>query len=172
MSRDRGICPMQFREFEGTYKHVLIKQELGIFVTAVHDSVFLGGILVIREQSIAHSPNIVVNRESLSEFRNLTTTPAIFWYGLRWAKERGCRWFDVEGYSENTEKTSSVYRIHESKKKLLPVPVEIISEHICVCNTVTYSIYEGHRFFLRGCRFLRSLPYRIYKRFRSNKAEK
>jgi hypothetical protein len=169
----RGLTPMSLSEFRALFQYVLRHKEQGVLLGAFWETEFLGGLWIIRDPCTTHIPCYAIEADTCKRLTGtLTIGYPLWWQAMKLAKEKRCHWFDVEGYSEAAEESSRVYQIYKFKGNFHPKPVKIISEHICVCNTVTYSIYEGHRFFLRGCRFLRSLPYRIDKQFRSNKAEK
>ncbi len=164
MNRNRGIYRIRLKEFNAAYDHILKDQNLGVLMGAFRGLMFLGGVLVIRGPSTAHCPSIVVNREALKNFKNLTITPAVFWSVFKWSKEKGCRWFDMEGYEENADLSDPRYNIFVSKKNFLPKPTQIIAQHVHVCYPAIYALHQANNFFIRAIKFSKSLQYQLQTR--------
>ena len=62
--------------------------------------------------------------------------------GMKWAKDEGCEWFDVEGYDENTIQTSPLYGFSKFKGQFRPQPIEIVAEHVGVCHWPKYALHQ------------------------------
>ena len=165
MRAKRGITPFDYREFEATFKHVLKRQEYGILFNSFIDDTFLGGLWIIRGTKTANPSGYAVLQSVSKKLpSSLSIGPSLWWEGIKWAKEKGCSWLDVEGYSEDTDKSSQTYHVHEFKRKFRPKPTQTISQHIYVCNPLVYSVYKGYNLFFRACNFAKSLPYQFKTR--------
>lgn len=165
MRSTRGLTPMSREEFTATFKHILKDREQGILLVASLNNELLGAFWLIRGPYIAYPIGYALNTENCRRLvRTLTVGHPLWWRGMKWAKENKCSWLDVEGYNENIEKSNPHYHIHEFKSHFRPKPVQIISEHICVCNALNYVVYKIDRSFLRGFKFVRSLPYQLRTR--------
>ncbi len=165
MRTERGILPLSYEEFKATFEHVLKDSEYGILLNSFIGDTFLGGLWIIRGIRTANPAGYAVQRSISKELpSSLSIGPSLWWEGIKWAKEKGCSLFDVEGYDEGVDKSSPLYHIHEFKRKFCPKPTQIISQHVYVCNTLTYSVYKGFNLFLRGCNFVKRLPYQLKNR--------
>lgn len=165
MRRERGLTQMSKGEFRRTFEYFLADGDYGILFGAFSKKNFLGALWLIRGPQIALTAGYAVEPESCRKVHNsLSIGPPLWWEGIRWAKQKGCSWLDVEGYSETTPKSSPTYHIHEFKRKFRPLPIQIISEHVLVCNPMTYRFYKGCHFLRRGTRFAKSLAYQLRTR--------
>lgn len=165
MRHKRGLTPMSLSEFTKTFQDILKGQDHGILFNAFAREEFLGALWLIRGPQITHTAGFAIEVETCKRISNsLSVGPPLWWRGIQWAKEKGCSWLDVEGYSDNTSKSSPVYHIHEFKRKFRPKPVDVLSEHIYVCCPLIYAIYKAHSFFFRGVKFARSLSYQLKTR--------
>ncbi len=167
MRHDRGLTPMSKGEFTKTYESMIKEQDCGVCLNAFsQERVLLGSFWAVRDSQIAIPVGYVVESEKCNEVaRNLSIGPALWWRGIQWAKGKGCVSLDVEGYSEHTPESSSVYHIHKFKGKFRPQPIDIINEHIYICYSPVYVVYRCDILIRRGMRFVRSLPRRFKKGF-------
>jgi hypothetical protein len=152
-------------EFRGVFEHVLAGQDLGILFSAYSGTQFLGALWLVRAPCVAKTLGYAIEVEECAKISNsLSIGPPLWWRGIEWAKARGCMWLDVWGYSETTPPASPVYQIHQFKKKFRPVPVQVLGEHVYVCNRAVYTAHQAQRFLLRARKFALSLPYQVQTR--------
>ena len=153
---ERGVFRMSRGEFYSFYNSVLVHQNLGTLLGAFSDGLLFAGVIAIRSPFTAQCPNIFVNRRDLvGKYNSWTATPSVFWAMLQWAKRKGCKAFDMEGYVANTNSTDPFHAIYEAKAKFLPDEREILSEHKLVCNATLSKLDQAS-----------DLTHRIYKRIR------
>lgn len=165
MRSKRGLIPMSQSEFEATFEHVFKNQKHGLLLGAFLEKNFLAALWLIKGLHIVNTPCYAIEPKACKRLaKKLTIGHPLWWKGMLWAKEKGCLWLDVEGYSENTERSNSVYQIHRFKKQFHPIATQIISQHVYICNSVIHNLHKGRNFAKRGYRFLRSLPYQIETR--------
>jgi hypothetical protein len=167
MRSERGLTPMLKSEFSKMFESIYKYQDYGVCLNAFSkERILLGSLWIIRGEQVAIVAGYVVETEECNKTAgNLSIGPPLWWNGIQWAKEKGCISFDVEGYSDKTPEASYLYQIHKFKEKFRPQPIQIISEHICICCPFTHAIHQCYTFTKRGARFARSLPYQFKKRF-------
>lgn len=173
LRRERGLTPMSSGEFRGVFEHVLRDQDVGALFSAYAGDRFLGALWLARGPSVAKTEGYVVEARACAALSNsLSIGPPLWWRGIEWAKQRGCAWLDVWGYSETTPPESPVYEIHQFKKKFRPLPTRVLNEHICVCNRTLHAVWRTQHFFQRVRKFTLSLPYQVRTRgwFRCSRA--
>lgn len=164
MNRECAVMPVSYDEFRATFQYILKSQQIGVLLNAFWREEFLGGLWIVRGPLAAHTSRYVVAPEALRELSNLSIGPVLWWSGIMWAKAKGCRWLDVEGYQNNIDPSDVKYLVYRFKKKFKPKPIEILAQHTYRCSPVTYSISKGYSLVCRGWGFARGLPYGIRKR--------
>lgn len=164
MLKNRGVIRVSKNEFRATYENILKNQELGNLLAVYKGSTFLGGLWIIGQPHTAHGHRFVVVPEELSKLSNLSISPILWWEGMKWARDKGCRWLNVEGPVDITNKSDPLYQIHKYKRRFNPMAVKIIAQHVYVCNSTIYALNKGCDFFFRGSNFAKSLPYQLKKR--------
>ena len=175
LHHQRSLDAISSREFDATFENVLKDQQLGILLNAFNNGDFIGGLWVIRGPKTCHYARFVVVRDALKKLKNLTIGPALWWRGIRWAKEIGCSELDVEGYQDDVPRHHPKYSLLKLKSRFNPEPVEILGQYQYVCNRATYAVYKGYRFSQRGLGFVRAMPYRLktsWVSFKGNKKTK
>ncbi len=167
MRYDRGLTPMLKSEFTKMFESIVKYQNYGICLNAISkERILLGSLWIIRGEQVAIPAGYVVEMEECKKIASdLSIGPPLWWNGILWAKEKGCILLDVAGYSDKTPETSYWYQIYKFKEKFRPQPIQIISEHICICCPFTHAIHRCYTFIRRGTRFARSLPYQLKKKF-------
>lgn len=164
MSQERGIIPVSYDEFTATFQHILEKRQLGVLLNAFGGEMFLGGLWIVRGPTTAHTARYVVAPKPLRELSNLSIGPVLWWSGIKWAKEKGCSWLDVEGYADNADPSNEKYLVYEFKKKFSPQPAYGLGHYIRVCQPFIYSVHKSFNFLSRGWRSATGLPYKIKKK--------
>jgi len=164
MNRERGIIPVSHNEFKATFQYILGKQQLGVLLNSFAGQTFLGGLWIIRSVLTAHTARYVVAPNPLKELSNLSIGPLLWWSGIKWAKEKGCLWLNVEGYADNADPSDTKYFVYKFKKKFKPQPVYILKQHIHICQPFVYSMYKGRNFLSRGWYAITGLLYKIKKK--------
>jgi lipid II:glycine glycyltransferase (peptidoglycan interpeptide bridge formation enzyme) len=164
MNRERGIIPVSYDEFKATFQHILEKRQLGVLLNAFGGEMFLGGLWIVRGPTTAHTARYVVAPKPLRELSNLSIGPVLWWSGIKWAKEKGCSWLDVEGYADNADPSNEKYLVYEFKKKFSPQPVYGLGHYIRVCQPFIYSVHKSFNFLSCGWRSATGLPYKIKKK--------
>jgi len=178
MHRQRSLIPISLSECRATYEYILKNEDLGVLFCAYYKTQFLGGLWLFRGTNICHYSRYVITRPELRKLSNLTIAPALWWRGIQWAKEKQCRWVDVEGYEENVQPYHPKYRLSRIKKTFNPRPVLRVAPHFYICNLSLHRVNQAGALCLRTLRFGRALPYRTSKKWKmlkgnrkNNKAE-
>ena len=118
------------------FAHIYSDPRLGIALGAFHGDIFLGGLLVYRSRHSAHARHFTSEPETLKEFSNLRIAPQLWWEGMRWARDQGCTWLDVEGYRADVVEGDPRYNIYVYKGEFHPAPAVRISEHYFTVNSL------------------------------------
>ncbi len=162
----RRCITMRWGECMSIYEDVLKAENVGILLTAWKNLTFLGGLLVVRSPNMAHGYRFVVVPTALSELSNLRIAPLVWHRAMCWARSRGCRWLDLEGYLPIMDKTHPLYSIYKYKGEFNPSPIDRIAPHTCPGHPIMYGLYRAERFVTgRVARVPRYLWARIKIRF-------
>ncbi len=141
MRTARGLTPMDENEFKGFYESFTCGDDWGTQFNAYHESDFLGTLWLARMKNISITVGYAVDRDKCPN--GISIGIPLWWEGIKWAREKGCILFDVEGYDPDTPVESPLYHIHQHKQKFRPEPVQIISEHIKVLNSQKCLMYKA-----------------------------
>ena len=164
MQHERGLTPIPFDEFCTMMESIFIKQDVGVLLNAYHDETFLGGLWLIRSPRFTHASRYVVANDALRKLSNLSIGPILWLHGMMWAKDKGCKFFDMEGSVEAKDINSITYEVEKFKKRFSPIAIERINEHIYICNSGIQSIFKGHIRIKQIKSRVSSLPYYIAKK--------
>lgn len=167
MQHERGLTPIPFNEFRETMDLIFKEQDIGTLLNAYHGETFLGGLWIIRSSRVAHAARYVVVNEALRKISNLSIGPILWLHGMIWAKEKGCRFLDMEGCVEATDESSPTYQVQKFKKRFAPVPIDKINEHIYICNSSIQFLFKGYSILKQINIRIATLPYFITKMFSS-----
>lgn len=133
----RGLWPLDVPAFEVMFEDVLRHNDLGTVIMARQKENFLAGLLVYRSKDVVHGRHFTTEPDQLRAAGNLRIAPALWLEAMCWAKEKGCRYLDVEGYREPVPGDSK-YNIHKYKSEFNPKVVRRISERSLVMNRRIY----------------------------------
>jgi lipid II:glycine glycyltransferase (peptidoglycan interpeptide bridge formation enzyme) len=142
MHKDRGVTCYTTKEFQTMCQSILKDKALGVIFNAYNEGNYLGGLLVLKGASTVHTAKFVVLTEMMMKLNNLRLAPIAFWHGMLWAKERGCRYLDLEGYSSNIEEAGCMKYIYEYKKGFNPTQVCILGQYSIKCNKILFCIHK------------------------------
>jgi hypothetical protein len=137
MYKERGVFCYSSQEFASLYTNVISK-ELGIILNAYHGDEYLGGMLLQRSGRTVYSSKYVVLSERTRNLSNLRLAPIVWWHGMRWARDLGCKWLDLEGYSSDTTSAGHVQYIYEYKKGFNPTEIQVLGQYSKRCNAALY----------------------------------
>jgi lipid II:glycine glycyltransferase (peptidoglycan interpeptide bridge formation enzyme) len=121
--------PMGF-SYDQFYKH----GEHGIVLAAWHEETLLAGLQIYRSENVAHGRHFASDNVKLRGLKNLRISPLLWLQGMKWAKEKGCTLFDVEGYNAAILKDDPKYFIYKYKGEFSPQEISRIAEHYYVMN--------------------------------------
>ncbi len=133
----RGLQPLNIPSYEAIFEDVLQQDELGTVILAWQKETFLGGLLVYRSRDVVHGRHFTTEPDNLRAAGNLRIAPALWLEAMSWAKGRGCRILDVEGYRKPM-RGDSKYNIHKYKSEFNPSVVRRISERSMIMNWPMY----------------------------------
>lgn len=125
-------------EYETAFPSIYSDPSIGTILGAYVDGTFLSGLLLYRSRDVAHGRRFTTEPEALRALSNLRIAPLLWWSAMIWAKERGCRHLDVEGYREGIEKTNRLYNVNKYKGEFNPRPVRRFGEHTLVSNRLLH----------------------------------
>jgi len=143
MNRDRHMPVVSENEYTEMYNNIFNTQDVGVIINAYKGGVFLGGIWLMRVGNNANVSQFVVSPEALHNLSNLRIAPFIWYEAMCWAKDKGCKNFDVEGYVEDVDKSNPMYNIYKYKREFSPKGVYRINEYIFVISRAKYNIQHG-----------------------------
>jgi hypothetical protein len=162
--RERRCIPMKWGECVAMYEGLLKTEERGTLLTAWKDATFLGGLLIVRSPTMAHGFRFVIAPGALTEMSNLRLAPLIWMRGMCWARDRGCRWLDLEGYLPITDTKHPLHFVYRYKTEFSPLAVDRLEPHVGIGHPLMYQCYLADRF-VRGrlARALRSMWARLLR---------
>lgn len=173
MRRQRGLTPMSENEFAAIFEYVLKGQDKGLLLNAKLGTTLLGTLWNFRARDYSNPAGYAIvphtSRDLPSSF---SIGPVLWWEMMKWAKSRGCRWFDVEGYVENPDPSSRTYEVHRFKRRFNPQPVELMNEHTIVCNKAMHFLSQQYGYLIRLPRAIASVPYRVRAHFKGRERKK
>lgn len=173
MREQRGIKPMSEKEFAAVFEYILKGQDIGFLFNARLGSTFLGALWNFRTQDFTNPSGYAIAPGASKDLpSSYSIGPALWWEMQKWAKAKGCRWFDVEGYIENPDPSIKTYAVHKFKKRFNPQAVELINEHVKVCNKTIDFLSQQYSRLVLLLRVMVSLPYRVRQYFRSRERSK
>lgn len=175
MRKQRGIFPMSEKEFLAIFEHILKVKDLGILFNAKAGPTFLGGMWCLRSSHTTNPHGYAINpKASEAVPTSFSIGPALWWESLRWAKKKGCSFFDTEGSIEKAERTNPRFGLREFKRRFRPKPASLLNKHVYI---VDRSLHSLDRVLYRSdwaLRVIMSLPYqfrtRLLPRIRDAKA--
>ncbi len=164
MQTERGIQPVPAKEFAGIFQHILRTKDRGILLNAKVEQAFLGALWNLRSNHISNPSGYVVKPGSVGGLpSSFTIGPTLWWEMMRWAKSRGCSFFDVEGNVSKGDPASPTYYVSQFKRRFSPEPVELLNQHVYVCDRAVHFLSEQRENFRSAFRRIVGLPYRIRK---------
>jgi hypothetical protein len=163
MNRNRGVTCYTTKEFQTMYQAILKDKELGVIFNAYNEGNYLGGLLVLKGASVAYTVKFVVLNKMVMELKNLRLAPIAFWHGMLWAKKRGCRYLDLEGYSSNIEEAGHLKYIYEYKKGFNPTEICTLGQYSIKCNKIIFCISKACCKIENGCK----KPWRLLFKIRT-----
>lgn len=143
MCKERGVTCYGSAEFNAMYQSVLRSRELGIILNAYYNNEFLGGLLLLRGAHTAHTAKFVVRSNIVKKLSNLRLAPIVFWHGMRWARDNGCRYVDLEGYS-SSDQTGHLQLIYRYKSGFNPTEIQVLGQYSITCNRAISVFYKLH----------------------------
>jgi len=164
MHASRGFGTITPTEYRATFEYIFKDRQLGVILNAFSDSDYLGGLLAVRGPHVAHGSQFVVVPAALRKLSNLRIAPLVWFHAMTWARNLGCSSLDVVGYRPDMDRSSPLYEIFAYKKAFNPKPLEIIAQHIRVCNPAVHYLFRGSNRLLRWAKATKSIPYKISKR--------
>jgi len=170
MRAERVIDPMSDAEFKAAFEHVLMPREYGIMLNSYFKDKFLGTLWIFRGTRIANPAGYAVEESAVRQVKSsLSIGPSLWWEGIKWAKEKGCSFLDVEGYKDNADPSDTRYLIYEFKRRLSPTPVHLLGQHVYVCCPPIHSLNSTLHFLSKGWNFAKGLPFRFRKKVQISK---
>jgi GNAT superfamily N-acetyltransferase len=147
LKRRKALSPMPLSEFEELYARILCKEESGALFSAYIADRFVGTRWLAKlNRRVAIGVGYAIDNHYMrSSWRSLSLGVPLWVEGMKWARERGCEWFDLEGYDETTPEASPLYGVHQFKGQFKPQPVEIATEHVIGCFWPRYCSYKASR---------------------------
>jgi len=169
MNRQRNLDSLSCKEFKATFEYILKSGELGVLLVAFYEQTFLGGLWIYRDMHICHYAKYVVIRQPLKKLSNLTVAPALWWHGIQWAKVKGCRWIDVEGYREGLKPYHQQYRLFRLKAWFNPISTQRMGTHTYIQNPIIYAFHKAKRFCTNKLDATKGMPYKLKTKWKSFK---
>lgn len=128
LAQVRGMRRIGEAEWRAGWPVIHADPAIGVILGAWRDDVFLGGLQLYRSHHSAHGRQFTTEPEALKALSNLRLAPLIWWSGMVWARDQGCRWLDVEGWDPALEPGARRYKVYKYKGEFGPVAVRRIGE--------------------------------------------
>lgn len=169
LAKERNFPMLSVRENRFMFQKIFLEQEKGIILNVFLGSDFLGGLSLIRSVDTAHTRHFAIAKKSLGKQSNIRIAPLVWWYGMRWARDHGCKWVDVGGYREDADESHYYHQIYAYKRGFRPKEIQIIAEHKYVCNPFVSMLHLLFVSISRKVGVFGSLSYHIGKRKKNRK---
>lgn len=137
MHQERGLSCYGPAEFESLFTNV-ISNHLGVIFNAYRENDFLGGMMLQRSSRTVHSSKYVVLSEKTRNLSNLRLAPIVWWHGMKWARDQGCRWLDLEGYSKDVTIAGHLQYVYEYKKGFNPTEIQVLGQYTKRCKLAVF----------------------------------
>ena len=140
----KALSSVPRREFEELCDRVLFSDHLGALFNAYIAGRLVGTFWVARANDcVALAVGYAIDNEFMrASYRSYRIGVPLWGAGMKWGKDEGCEWFDVEGYDENATQTSPMYGVYKFKRQFRPKPIDIVAEHVGVCHWPKYALYQ------------------------------
>jgi hypothetical protein len=141
---ERGMLKIPEKTFLAAFEHVYRTDDLGTILHVQHQGRFVAALVLHRGRDVAHFMNSVHDEPILAELGNLRIAPFLLLQGMKWAKTRGCRDFDLEGYKWPADVSDPYYNIYKYKKELSPKYTLRVAGHQRIINQLAYLTGDAH----------------------------
>ncbi len=138
LARRRGLPVIGEAEWQSGWPELYVDPTIGTILGAWKGDIFLGGLRIYRSAHTAHGRHFTTETEALKALGNLRLAPLLWWSGMAWAHARGCRQFDVEGWSPSLPPDDRLHGIYKYKGEFAPRPAKRIGERELVFNRLLY----------------------------------
>ncbi|MEQ8901169.1 MAG: GNAT family N-acetyltransferase [Roseovarius sp.] len=135
---ERGLGALRQDAFMTTFEHVYRGGDLGVIRVIYHRGRFVAGIVLHRSRDTTHFIYSVHDDEVLAELNNLRISPFLMLDAMKWASEKGCRYFDLEGYGNPDDPDNPLKHIHKYKSEFKPTPTLRVPQHHKISNRMIY----------------------------------
>jgi GNAT superfamily N-acetyltransferase len=143
----KALSPMPSSEANELFHCILSNDELGAAFLARMAGRPVGTFWAARaNKQVAIGIGYAVDTNFMrASFRSLSLGVPLWIEGMKWANEKGCEWFDMEGYDPNAKASASDYYVHQFKGQFRPQPIDLLGPHAGVCFWPRYYFYLGFR---------------------------
>lgn len=132
----RGLAPVAAPGFLAAFEAIHAGGDAGVLLIARHEGRFLAGLQLYRGAHVAHGRHFTTETDLLRGLSNLRIAPLLWHHGMIWARARGCRALDVEGWRADAAEGDPRFGIYKYKSEFAPEPVLRIAEHALSRNAL------------------------------------
>jgi len=161
MNRERGLPKIGFAEYQAMFDRILREGSIGVIINGFKGDSYLGGLLLVRSGWTAHTSKFVVVNQELKKLANLRLAPLLFWHGMRWARDQGCKTLDLEGYLGEQDSSGHLHLIHEYKRAFRPTAVEVLGQYSLVCSPLLARTHRLSNILRSGVSSLGQVRFRL-----------
>ncbi|HHY45684.1 MAG TPA: peptidoglycan bridge formation glycyltransferase FemA/FemB family protein [Firmicutes bacterium] len=136
--RRDGFHIRSFKYFEALWEFLAPPGHMKLFM-AEYEGQVLAGIL----PSVFGRGGWGLYAATSNLHRNVGANYPLMWTGLKWAKSRGCEFFDFGGIPVKVEEGSSAYGLYQFKKGFGGSRMEFIGEYDLILSPVAYSVWNS-----------------------------
>jgi len=136
LRRDRGLSPIAAPGFLAAFDGMYCAGDLGVILAARYEGTFVAGLQLYRGAHVAHGRQFTTEPARLRPLGNLRIAPLLWFEGMKWARDHGCRALDVEGWREAVEADDPKYNLYKYKSEFAPMPVRRLGEHSRTVNSL------------------------------------
>lgn len=140
LAQVRGMRRIPEAEWRAGWPAIQADPEIGTILAAWKDDVFLGGLQLYRSHHTAHGRHFTTEPEALSSLSNLRLAPLIWFSGMVWAREQGCRVLDVEGWDPALQPGDRLYNVYKYKGEFGPREARRIGQRERVIAPVRHAL--------------------------------
>ena len=153
LSAKKHVTPLSLDELASLDKFWLRNGQQGTILIARHDGRPVGGVSIVTWNGTA----FILSGGTSRSVPGLPANHLLLWEAIRWAKNRGCRIFDLGGFSMDARPGDELWGVNTFKRGFAQdrAPEKYVANHAFVPNMPLYLIWKAmkqyrHKIGLRG----------------------
>lgn len=139
MSDRTGVASFRYEAIERMSQIWLRNGIGGTVIISRHQGIPIGGAIIIRWRDVA----VYRAGGSSRQFPKFPTSQLLIWEAMKWARNQGCKTFDMGGYSLVARSGDALWGVNTFKRGFAPNadPVRFVAPHLWVPNQALYQFW-------------------------------